>query len=154
MHLSEQGCMIEKWWQELKAKFPLIDLDASVVMPNHFHGVVVLVGADLCVCPKEGGHTGPPLPKIIQWFKTMTTNEYIRGVKEKHWSRFNKRVWQRNYYEHIIRDEKSLNRIREYIVNNPLRWHLDRENPDRIGDDEFDKWLDGFQERPDVILKP
>jgi len=51
-------------------------------------------------------------------------------------------VWQRNYYEHIVRNEDELNRIREYIAYNPLRWHLDRENPERVGDDKFDLWLD------------
>jgi len=53
-------------------------------------------------------------------------------------------VWQRNYYEHIIRNEDELNRIRGYIVDNPLRWHLDRENPERVGEDEFDRWLDNL----------
>jgi REP element-mobilizing transposase RayT len=65
----------------------------------------------------------------VQWFKTMTTNEYIRDVKQKDWPPFHRRLWQRNYYEHIIRDEGSLDRIREYIVSNPARWDLDRENP-------------------------
>lgn len=71
----------------------------------------------------------------------MTTSEYIRGVKKFGWPAFRGRLWQRNYYEHVIRDEDSLNRIRQYITENPLRWHLDRENPQRAGDDEFDKWL-------------
>ena len=59
----------------------------------------------------------------------MTTNEYIRGVKISGWPPFAGKLWQRNYYEHIIRNEESLNRIREYIANNPLQWELDRENP-------------------------
>ena len=101
------------------------------------------VGADLCVghhgvveqtgkgegAGKKGEHIGSPLPRIVQWFKTMITNEYIRTVKQSGWSPFHRRLWQRNYYEHIIQDEKSLQDIREYIVNNPLQWKLDRENP-------------------------
>jgi putative transposase len=59
----------------------------------------------------------------------MTTNEYIRGVKTASWPAFNGRLWQRNYYEHVIRDDQSLNRIRHYIVDNPARWEFDRENP-------------------------
>ncbi len=59
----------------------------------------------------------------------MTTNEYIRGVKELGWPRFPNRLWQRNYYEHIIRDEGELSRVRRYIAENPLKWALDRENP-------------------------
>jgi len=66
----------------------------------------------------------------VQWFKTMTTNEYIRGVKQYGWPPFPGKLWQRNYYEHIIRNENELNRIREYIINNPMQWALDGENPD------------------------
>lgn len=63
--------------------------------------------------------TGSSINRVIQWFKTMTTNEYIHGVKNHSWQPFNGKLWQRNYYEHIIRDEKSYQRISEYIVNNP-----------------------------------
>lgn len=59
----------------------------------------------------------------------MTTNEYLRGVKTSGWAPFQGRLWQRNYYEHVIRDEASLNHIREYILNNPAEWAIDRENP-------------------------
>ena len=51
-------------------------------------------------------------------------------------------IWQRNYYDHIIRDEHALQRIRDYIATNPLRWALDRENPARLATDDFDRWLD------------
>ena len=64
----------------------------------------------------------------------MTTNEYIRGVKQFGWPRFNRQLWQRNYYEHIVRNDDELNRIREYIMNNPLKWELDRENPNAKSD--------------------
>jgi len=155
MRLNDAGRMVEKWWAELNNKFPNIETDENIVMPNHFHGIVVIaadrpgltngnVGADLRVCPEStgandeitGAHTGAPLrgaplPEIVQWFKTMTTNEYIRGVKTLDWPPFRGRIWQSNYYEHIIRDEASLNRIREYIANNPMQWALDRENPVR-----------------------
>lgn len=69
----------------------------------------------------KGEHIGSPLHETIQWFKTMSTNEYIRGVKQKKWQRFDKKLWQRNYYEHIIRDEKSYMKISEYIKTNPLK---------------------------------
>jgi len=57
-------------------------------------------------------------------------------------------VWQRNYYEHVIRDEPSLNRIQEYIINNPMSWELDRENPERMGEDGFYRWLESFKTIP------
>ena len=165
MRLSEAGRMVERWWLELNCRFPHVLTDAYVVMPNHFHGIVVIhspppdttappdvgadlrvcpdsarVGADLRVCPNTrvcpdsgGAHTGAPLPTIVQWFKTMTTNEYIRMVKHAGWTPFQGRLWQRNYYEHIIRNERALERIRDYILTNPLHWHLDRENTHAIG---------------------
>ena len=154
MHLNDAGQAIARWWFELERKFTTIETDAFVVMPNHFHGIVTMsdptVGADLCVgLPNEvpmhpthpGAHTGAPLPTIIQWFKTMTTNEYIRGVKRFGWPAFQGHLWQRNYYEHIIRDEDSLNRIRQYIVDNPARWDSDGENPTAVAAEAQDSWL-------------
>ncbi|MES2775873.1 MAG: transposase [Bacteroidota bacterium] len=79
--------------------------------------------------PIFGDHTGSPLWHVIQWFKTMSTNEYIRNVKTNSWPRFNGKLWQRNYWEHIIRDEKSHIAIAEYIVANPKNWDEDSINP-------------------------
>jgi REP element-mobilizing transposase RayT len=59
----------------------------------------------------------------------MTTNAYIRGVNENNWPPFPGKLWQRSYYEHVIRDELDLSCIRQYILDNPLQWSLDRENP-------------------------
>ncbi|PXF56977.1 MAG: hypothetical protein C4B58_11525 [Deltaproteobacteria bacterium] len=130
MILNDPGRMVEKWYRELENKFADIVCDQCTIMPNHIHFVIQTgVGADLRVCPDTGEHIGSPLHTVIQWFKTMTTNEYIRGVKQNGWSTFPGKLWQRNYYEHIVRNENELNRIREYIVNNPLQWELDRENP-------------------------
>ncbi len=78
---------------------------------------------ELCIL---GEHVGAPLPRVLQWFKTMTTNEYIRGVKTLGWRRFDGKMWQRNYWEHIIRDEQSYNRIAKYIIDNPKKWKGDK----------------------------
>jgi len=85
---------------------------------------------------------------MVQWFKTMTTNEYLHGVKEHGWTPFNQHLWQRRFYDHVIRDDEALNRIREYIQKNPQRWELDRENPQAKGKDEFDRWLAAWKNRP------
>jgi hypothetical protein len=77
----------------------------------------------------------------------MTTNEYLRGVKTSGWAPFQSRLWQRNYYEHVIRDEASLDRIREYILNNPAQWAIDRENPAASTVETPDIWR--LQERPE-----
>jgi len=111
--------MIEKWHLELPKKFPDITLGEYIVMPNHFHAIIIITG-DLV--QNRGEHVGSPLPRIVQWFKTMTTNEYIRGVKNLGWETFDGKLWQRNYYEHIIRDEKSYHAITNYIKNNPSTW--------------------------------
>lgn len=93
------------------------------------------VGADLRVCPENdnkinaqthwGEHVGSPLQRVVQWFKTMTTNEYIRGVKNLGWKPFNGKLWQRNYYERIIRNNQSYHTVTDYIKNNPAKWNND-----------------------------
>lgn len=131
VELNDAGRMIERWWKELPNKFQHVGLDEYIVMPDHFHGIVIIhsVGADRRVCPVEvnegwGAHTGAPqrapISRIVQWWKTMTTNEYIREVKRAGWEPFCGRLWQRNYYEHVIRDDEDLNRVRQYIMNNPF----------------------------------
>ena len=141
MILNDAGKMIGNWYRELECKFSDIKCHKMIVMPNHVHFIVENVGADLRVCPglddsriagvsrnigeQKGEHVGSPLHRVVQWFKTMTTNEYIRGVKQNHWQRFDKKLWQRNYYEHIIRDEKSYLKISEYIKTNPSTWQGD-----------------------------
>ena len=141
MSLRDAGYMITKWFHELENKFPDIKCDEFICMPNHVHFILINVGADLRVCPNKTGehtsgehtlgehtlgeHRGSPLHRVIQWFKTMTTNEYIRNVKYNNWQRFDKKFWQRNYYEHIIRNETDFNRIRKYIADNPSHWECD-----------------------------
>ena len=141
MILNDAGNMIKTWWLAIPDKYRYVELDECMIMPNHFHGIIkIVVGADQCVCPdpyapensdetkNKGEHIGSPLPRIIQWFKTMTTNEYIRGIKSQGWERLNGKLWQRNYYEHIIRDDRELQAIREYVRYNPLKWDEDEEN--------------------------
>ena len=69
-----------------------------------------------------GEHVGSPLGRVIQWFKTMTTNEYIRGVKTNGWQRFDGKLWQRNYWERKIFGDRSYQSTVKYIVSNPANW--------------------------------
>jgi REP element-mobilizing transposase RayT len=80
------------------------------------------------------------LGKVIQWFKTMTTNEYMRAVRRFGWPAFQGRLWLRNYHEHVVRDEASLERIRRYIVDNPAHWMIDRENPEATNFEPENAW--------------
>ena len=71
----------------------------------------------------------PRLGDVVGAFKSLATAGYIDGVKDKGWPAFRGRLWQRNYYEHVIRDEGALERIRRYVDDNPARWEFDDENP-------------------------
>ena len=129
-------------------------------MPNHFHAIVVIVGAPLVGAlpppdvpgpvaqpdraPTRGAPTSPALGHVVGAFKSLTTAEYGRGVRDLGWPPFHGRLWQRNYYEHIIRSEESLEQIRDYILMNPQRWEWDRENPERRQEDDFHRWLARF----------
>ena len=130
MVLNDAGKMMEEQWVALTERFPNIELDLYQVMPNHIHGIIV-VGATLAKRPVGvvAQNKNPTLGDIIGAFKSITTHEYILGVDNKHWPQFYKRLWQRNYYEHVVRDEKDLNRIRDYIQSNPANWDEDEENP-------------------------
>ncbi len=140
MVLNDAGLMVEKWYSELENKFTDMKCREMIIMPNHFHCIVENVGADLRVCPKQGEnvergehieqgeHIGSPLHRVVQWFKTMTTNEYIRAVKTHDWQRFDKKLWQRNYWEHIIRNDNEYQCIAQYIMDNPQKWTLDKLN--------------------------
>ncbi len=114
---SEAGRMVEDVWTQLASRFPCVELDAFTLMPNHVHGIVLIDRSTV------------PLGDVVGAFKSVTTHEYVVGVKGPGWPAFERRLWQRNYYEHVVRDEDELNRIRDYILVNPMRWELDRENP-------------------------
>ena len=128
VRLSEQGQMIERFWQEVPKKFPTAELFAYVVMPNHLHGIVLLNERP----DEEGGHTGPPLHAIIDWFKTMTTNAYYRAVKAGRAAELERRLWQRSFYDRVIRGDTEWERITNYIHANPVRWAEDKENPENV----------------------
>jgi len=261
MALNDAGRMVESVWLELPVRFPRLELDLFVAMPNHFHGIVVLHGerdqtrpvateqqsngsgvqdpgqarrGESCIRPlsvagemaplgetgrsdgegrsqKEGRSQGSPLReidqspsvganlvfarsteidqtacagpnlvsapsgemsqtacvgadlvfapveeqepnhrcghrhrvhpsgtrpgslgRIIQAFKSITSREYMKGIEQYAWPTFSGRLWQRNYYEHVIRNQNDLDRVREYIVNNPTQWETDRENPNSM----------------------
>jgi putative transposase len=80
----------------------------------------------------ETDQTRLSLSDVVHRFKTTTTKRYADGVKHSGWVPFDRRIWQRNYYEHIIRNDRVLEKIRDYIDENPSRWPLDSENPNRL----------------------
>ena len=142
MILNDAGKMIDYQWNNLAGRFTHIELDEYIVMPNHLHGIIT-VGATLVVAqnvvapntnnrPNIRAGTRPAPTKgtanigdMVGAFKSITSCEYIEGVKNNHYKSFDGKLWQRNYYEQIIRPETSLRRIQEYIRNNPRQWQQD-----------------------------
>jgi putative transposase len=161
VQLNETGRLVESVWLQTATARPELELDAYVVMPNHFHAIFFIhespgvAGATHRVAPTKNhsattGKTRRPVGPIsrsvgavMAQFKSLVTKrlnatqQYLGGP-----------VWQRNYYEHVIRDEESLNRIREYIATNARRWDLDRENLQATAKDVFDDWLATFKTGP------
>ena len=135
-NLNGSGQMVESVWRQFPQQYTGVEVDGFVVMPNHVHGIITLVGAGPRACPDGSGqpHGVAPtgtmsLADVVQRFKSLTTAKYRRGVHRDGWLPFPGRLWQRNYYERIIRDEEEMNRIRRYIMENPARWGDDPENP-------------------------
>ena len=165
MRLSEGGNMIHAVWDALPRRYANVNLDMFMVMPNHVHGIIVLtdpsdlgaglalpwskgaelalpgkpdVGAGLALPSLEGAaSSAPTLGDVIRTFKSISAVQVNRVL-----TRTGQPLWQRNYYEHIIRNETSLDRIREYIAMNPQNWMIDQENPENsAAPSDFEKAL-------------
>jgi putative transposase len=161
VQLNEMGRLVESVWLQNALVRPDIELDAYVAMPNHFHAIFFIhespgvPGATHRVAPTKNSSSAPgktgrptgPKPRsvgaVMAQFKSLVTKR-INDTRQYRGGP----VWQRNYYEHVIRDEESLNRIREYIATNAPRWDLDRENLQAAGKDDFDDWLAKFKSCP------
>jgi len=128
MKLNDLGRIVCDEWRKSTNIRHELELDSIIVMPNHMHGIVRLNDPSIVGAtgrsPSPSGPSKHSLGAFIAGFKAATTKRInnVRSTPEA-------RIWQRNYYEHVIRDEESLNRIREYILNNPSQWDLDPENP-------------------------
>jgi putative transposase len=154
MALSDAGHIVQACWDDLPTHYPHVELDAFIVMPNHVHGVIVLVddttvvGAGLRPAPTGPAPTGPaptgpaptepaptePAPTAVA--KRHGLPEIVRAFKSFSARRINKMrdtadtsFWQRGFYERVVRSERELGAIRQYIIDNPLKWELDRDNP-------------------------
>ena len=134
VQLSKAGEIVDECWKEISRHFTEVECDTYMIMPNHIHGILVvgdvrarhaspLQRHPLRVTARPTGPKPSSVGAIIGSFKSAATKRINRFRRTIGFV-----VWQRNYYEHIIRNEDSLNKIREYIIHNPLRWEFDREN--------------------------
>jgi putative transposase len=143
MQLNMYGQIVQDCWSEIPAHFSHVALDMFTVMPNHAHGIIVIEErtrdgghhrrGTACRAPTEefGKPVRGSLPTIVRSFKSAATRS-INDLRGKP----GERLWQRGYYERVIRNEQELNRFRNYILENPLKWHLDRENPNSTRTDK------------------
>ena len=141
MNLNDIGKIVAGSWEWLGEQYPFVTLDEYVVMPNHVHGIIVISDSGNSAIashrrgdsriaptsPQDRNMKRKPLGRLVGAFKTVSTNRVnmVQGT-------FGRPLWQRNYYEHVIRNEASLSNIREYIRDNPAKWAFDQENPSII----------------------
>jgi REP element-mobilizing transposase RayT len=146
VRLSGIGEVVKKYWLEIPEHFEDVRVDEWVVMPNHVHGIIVIEKHKcrnetwyasrrnmINHVPTNHGIKNNPmklgaisLGRIIRWFKGRVKYEVGKLSNQKHFA------WQSRFYDHVIRNEKSLGEIREYIRNNPMKWELDRENLENL----------------------
>lgn len=151
MQLNDAGTIAANCWDEIPKHFPNVILDQCIIMPNHVHGIIVITkSVPICVPGEKnvganivGANNYSPLRTSQPQRKngtSKTIGSIVRGFKigVTKWFRANQSsddspqtVWQRNYYEHIIRDDDDLSRIREYIATNSMNWMTDENNPDK-----------------------
>jgi len=136
MRPNQLGLIVVDEWDRSSRIRQELETDAFVLMPNHIHGVVFINGG-VGATGRSPLHSGPlrrSLGAFVAGFKSVVTKRVneLRATPGAP-------VLQRNYYEHIVRGENELNRIREYIANNPLQWEIDRENPLRTADRSIGK---------------
>jgi len=150
MYLNKYDDVVQKWWDEIPNHFPNVELGAFIIMPNHVHGIIWIIDERKgeVLSPRDnpnknnqdvnsdstnnlgGDASQPPLQhptlgQIVAYFKYQSTKEMNRIETDKAVTKF----WQRNYYEHIIRDEKDLQNKTDYIESNPMLWDEDEDNP-------------------------
>jgi putative transposase len=125
VQLTAPGAVVRRLWLRVPAVFPSVTLAEFVVMPNHMHALVHLADR-----PRRR-RQNPSLGQVIGWWKGQTTTAYALGVTHRGWPRFRKRLWQRGYFDRVLRDEDERSHARAYILRNPRQWAEDPHNPKR-----------------------
>jgi REP element-mobilizing transposase RayT len=134
LELTPIGEIVERKWLTLPEHFQMVSLDEYVIMPNHLHGIVVINEQDQSghsvAVKRVGARPTPTLGAVVGAFKSMSIHDVLAYIEKNGLDMIGK-IWQRNYFERIIRNERDLDNIRTYIRNNPRNWERDDENPVR-----------------------
>jgi len=140
VHLSPIGQIVTECWSNIPQHFPNAELDVFVLMPNHLHGIIIIPGRGAAYRAPTSAQFGKPvsssLPTILGSFKAAVTK-----LARESTSQPDLIVWQRNYFEHIVGNDRALDKIRDDIEANPWNWATDHENPSQTGEDNFRTWL-------------
>ena len=130
MAVNDYGQTVADAWLWLEQQYPYVKLDTWVVMPNHFHGIIIITDCrgGSRTAPTEKSRPIKPIGRLVGAFKTVST-KHINKLRITPGAL----IWQRNYYEHVVRNEDDLNSIGEYIINNPSQWDVDGDNPEDYG---------------------
>ena len=110
--------IVKRAFMEVIKGYSCVACPIFTVMPNHFHALIVISRADM--------ESAPTIPEIVQAFKRYSTIEYTKLVKDGVLPSFDRQIWQRSFYDHVIRDQKDYDEIYRYIEENPIKWELDK----------------------------
>ncbi len=118
--LSNIGEIINKQWNNVKNQYDNIESDQYIIMPNHIHGILI-------IDKREDARPSPTISDIMCAFKSKCTVEYIKYIEQNNLN-ISGKIWQRSFHDRIIRNDKSLDEIQKYIINNPANWDTDENN--------------------------
>ena len=127
INLTQIGKIIDNQWNDIPNRYNNIILDQYIIMPNHIHGILIINNC-LNELSRAQASGAPTIGQIIRSFKSKSTLEYVKHINDNNLN-ISGKIWQRLFYDHIIRNDKSLHKIREYIINNPSTWDTDENNP-------------------------
>jgi len=133
MELNEYGKIVKKQWYAIPQQFTNIGIDEFVVMPDHIHGIITIDGisnnrttARVARTYPMGNMVSPTVGDVVGAFKSLSVHFCLQWIEKNDSSIRLGKLWQRNYWEHIIRNKAALNRIRKYIRNNPVKWEINK----------------------------
>jgi putative transposase len=151
LELNEIGKEIDSLWKDIPIIFSSTTIDEFVIMPNHIHGIIG-ISDDVYY---KNGDKAQSLSDIIGKFKSLSWTNVKQNISSEIWNHkgSSTQIWQKSFYDHIIRDEKDLERVREYICNNPLQWELDEMNPrNNINDQKINGDTNGHGRNVDTVV--